>query len=104
VEAAEYFAVSEARANAAKHSHAREARIAVSYEGPVLTGEVVDDGLGGAAAGGGSGLRGLTDRLEALGGRLIVSGPPGGRPSGGDPMLLTRVNQRFIPRASGGQG
>jgi signal transduction histidine kinase len=61
VEAVAYFAVSEARANAAKHSHAREVRIAVSYEEPVLIAEVVDDGIGGAAAGGGSGLRGLTD-------------------------------------------
>jgi signal transduction histidine kinase len=39
--------------------------------------EVVDDGIGGAAAGGGSGLRGLADRVEALGGRLTVSSPPG---------------------------
>ena len=39
--------------------------------------EVADDGIGGAAAGGGSGLRGLADRVEALGGRLTVSSPPG---------------------------
>jgi signal transduction histidine kinase len=77
VEAAMYFAVSEAVTNAAKHSQADEVRIAVSYEEPVLIAEVVDDGVGGAAAGGGSGLRGLTDRMEALGGRLIVSSRPG---------------------------
>jgi signal transduction histidine kinase len=51
VEAVAYFAVSGALANAAKHSHAREVRIAVSYEEPVLIAEVVDDGMGGAAAG-----------------------------------------------------
>jgi signal transduction histidine kinase len=39
--------------------------------------EVVDDGIGGAAPGGGSGLRGLTDRVEALGGLLTISSPPG---------------------------
>jgi signal transduction histidine kinase len=77
VEAAAYFAVSEALTNAAKHSQAGEVRIAVSYEEPVLVAEVVDDGIGGAAAGRGSGLQGLTDRVQALGGRLIVSSPPG---------------------------
>ena len=39
--------------------------------------EIVDDGIGGAAANLGSGLRGLSDRVEALGGRLTVSSPPG---------------------------
>ena len=39
--------------------------------------EVADDGIGGAGAGAGSGLRGLADRVEALGGRLTVSSPPG---------------------------
>jgi signal transduction histidine kinase len=77
VEATAYFAVSEALTNAAKHSHASEVRISVSCAEPLLIVEVVDDGLGGAAAGSGSGLRGLTDRVEALGGRLILSSPPG---------------------------
>ena len=40
--------------------------------------EVADDGVGGADAAGGSGLRGLADRVEALGGRLTVESPPGG--------------------------
>jgi signal transduction histidine kinase len=77
VEGAAYFVVSEALANAAKHSHASEICLAASREGDVLVLEVVDDGIGGAAAGGGSGLRGLADRVEALGGRLSVSSPPG---------------------------
>ena len=77
VEGAAYFVASEALANAAKHSHASEARLAAAQEQGVLVLEVSDDGIGGAAAGGGSGLRGLADRVEALGGRLTVSSPPG---------------------------
>jgi signal transduction histidine kinase len=77
VEGAAYFVASEALANAAKHSHASEVRLAAVREGAVLVLEVTDDGIGGAATGGGSGLRGLADRVEALGGRLTVSSPPG---------------------------
>jgi signal transduction histidine kinase len=77
VEGGAYFVTSEVLANAAKHSHASEVRLAASREDDVLMVEVVDDGIGGAAAGGGSGLRGLADRVEALGGRLTVSSPPG---------------------------
>jgi signal transduction histidine kinase len=77
VESAGYFVASEALANAAKHSHASEVRLTASREGPLLVLEVADDGIGGASPGGGSGLRGLADRVEALGGRLTVSSPPG---------------------------
>ena len=77
VEAAAYFVVSEALTNAAKHSHAREVRIAASRGQDQLIVEVADDGIGGAAPQGGSGLRGLAYRVEALGGRLVVSSPPG---------------------------
>jgi signal transduction histidine kinase len=77
VETAAYFVVSEALTNAVKHSHATALRISAAREGRTLIAEVVDDGIGGAAAGGGSGLRGLADRVEALGGRLTVSSPPG---------------------------
>jgi signal transduction histidine kinase len=77
VESAAYFVASEALANAAKHSHASDVRLSASHEQGVLSLEVSDDGIGGAAAGGGSGLRGLADRVEALGGRLTVSSPPG---------------------------
>ena len=77
VESAGYFVASEALANAAKHSHASEVRLAASQEGGVLVLEVADDGIGGASTSGGSGLRGLADRVEALGGRLTVSSPPG---------------------------
>jgi signal transduction histidine kinase len=77
VESAAYFVASEALANAAKHSHASEVRLAASLAGALLVVEVADDGIGGAAARAGSGLRGLADRVEALGGRLTVSSPPG---------------------------
>ena len=77
VENAAYFVASEALTNAAKHSHASGLRLTAAQEPDVLVLEVADDGIGGAAAGGGSGLRGLADRVEALGGRLTVSSPPG---------------------------
>jgi signal transduction histidine kinase len=77
VEGAAYFVVSEALANAAKHSHASAVRVTAVRAGEQLTVEVTDDGIGGAAAGAGTGLRGLADRVEALGGRLTVSSPPG---------------------------
>ena len=77
VESAAYFLVSEALTNAAKHSHASEVRVSAAYAGGSLSVEVTDDGIGGAAVGGGTGLRGLTDRVEALGGTLTVSSPLG---------------------------
>jgi len=78
VEAAAYFAASEALTNAAKHAHATEVRITAWTEGDVLVAEIEDDGIGGAGGGGsGTGLRGLADRIEALDGRLTISSPPG---------------------------
>ena len=77
VESAAYFLVSEALTNVAKHSHASEVRVRAAYAGNVLSVEVADDGIGGAAVGRGTGLRGLADRVEALGGTLTVSSPPG---------------------------
>jgi signal transduction histidine kinase len=77
VESAAYFFASEALANAAKHSHAGAVRVHASTDGSTLTLEIADDGIGGAGPGSGSGLRGLTDRVEALGGRLTISSPPG---------------------------
>jgi len=77
VEAAAYFVVSEALTNAVKHSHAHDVTIAVWRENGLLSVEVSDDGIGGAAPGGGSGLRGLANRVEALEGTLVISSPPG---------------------------
>jgi signal transduction histidine kinase len=73
VEAAGYFVVSEALANVAKHARASEAVVSASCDGRTVVIEVVDDGVGGADVARGSGLRGLRDRVEALGGRLAVS-------------------------------
>jgi signal transduction histidine kinase len=77
IETAAYFTVSEALTNAAKHSHATEIRVFASYRGQRLTVEIGDDGIGSASPTGGSGLRGLADRIEALGGRFTISSPPG---------------------------
>jgi signal transduction histidine kinase len=77
VETAAYYFVSEALSNAVKHSHGNEVRVDVSYDGHILTVEIADDGIGGASVGPGSGLRGLADRVEALGGQFTVSSPPG---------------------------
>jgi signal transduction histidine kinase len=76
VEACAYFLVSEALTNVAKHAHADQVLIMASYVGQLLVIEVADDGDGGATTHGGTGLRGLVERVEALGGRLIVSSPP----------------------------
>jgi signal transduction histidine kinase len=77
IESAAYFLASEALTNAAKHSHASEVQVRASYQSQQLIVEIADDGIGGAATTGGSGLRGLADRVEALGGRFTVSSPPG---------------------------
>ena len=77
IESAAYFVASEALTNAAKHSHGSEARVVATEDGQSLIVEVTDDGIGGAGTAGGSGLRGLADRVEALGGRFTVSSPPG---------------------------
>ena len=77
IETAAYFMVSEALSNAAKHSHGSEIRVFASYRGQRLTIEIGDDGIGSATPTGGSGLRGLADRIEALGGRFMISSPPG---------------------------
>jgi signal transduction histidine kinase len=77
VETAAYFVVSEALTNAIKHSHATELWIRAAIAAGTLVVEVTDDGIGGAGVGSGSGLRGMTDRVEALGGSLTVSSPPG---------------------------
>jgi signal transduction histidine kinase len=77
VEATAYFFVSEALANVAKHAGATRAWVAVEDGGERLAIEVGDDGVGGARMNGGSGLRGLADRVEAAGGRIDVRSEPG---------------------------
>ena len=78
VEASVYFFVSEALTNVVKHAQADSATVSVDACNGGLTVEVSDDGVGGARAAGGSGLRGLGDRVGALDGTLEVESPPGG--------------------------
>jgi PAS domain S-box-containing protein len=77
VETAIYFTAAEALTNVARYAGATRARVEVSLVEGVVTAEISDDGCGGADAAGGSGLRGLADRLAAIGGELEVSSPPG---------------------------
>ena len=76
-EAAVYFLVSEALANVAKHARASKVDLRVVSDGQAVTVDLVDDGSGGAEASRGSGLRGLTDRIQALDGRVEIASRPG---------------------------
>jgi signal transduction histidine kinase len=76
VEAAAYFFIAEALTNVVKHAHATHAELHVARRDGDLVIDVRDDGVGGAD-GAGSGIRGLRDRIEALGGRMQVASPPG---------------------------
>ena len=78
LEVAAYYVVSESLANVAKHARATEAAVGVTRNAGQIVVEVVDDGVGGADTERGSGLRGLADRVEALGGALRVWTPVGG--------------------------
>ncbi|TCO51183.1 signal transduction histidine kinase [Kribbella antiqua] len=78
IEAAAYFVVSEALANVAKHAQATTCEVSGRIEGERLIISIVDDGIGGAKAGAGTGLTGLVTRLDALGGRLDIDSPAGG--------------------------
>jgi signal transduction histidine kinase len=77
VESAAYFVVSEALTNVAKYAQATQATVAVRRANGSVTVDVTDDGVGGADAAGGSGLRGLADRLAALDGTLALDSPAG---------------------------
>jgi signal transduction histidine kinase len=78
LEVAAYYLVSEGLANVGKHAQASSATVDVSRNDGYVLIEIVDDGIGGADTERGSGLRGLGDRVEALGGRLRVWSPHGG--------------------------
>jgi signal transduction histidine kinase len=77
IEAAAYFVACEAIANAVKHARATQIRVCAERRDGSLVVEVEDDGIGGASMNGGSGLRGLVDRVEAHGGTLRVESEPG---------------------------
>jgi signal transduction histidine kinase len=84
VEVGAYYVVAEALTNAAKHARASVVEVCGHAASPTLRLEIRDDGIGGAAAGRGSGLTGLVDRVEALGGRTTIQSPAG---SGTSPLV-----------------
>ncbi|WP_433192858.1 DUF4118 domain-containing protein [Nocardia sp. CA-107356] len=88
---AAYYVVAEALTNTAKHAHASEVQVHVTTDGASLQLMIRDDGVGGADEAEGSGLIGLTDRVEALGGHLHIMSPTG------DGTTLTAT----IPLAAG---
>ncbi|WP_148575190.1 GAF domain-containing protein [Nocardioides caldifontis] len=77
VEVGVYYVTSEALTNVAKHARASVVRVTLRLAGSVLELRIDDDGVGGADRDGGSGLTGLEDRVQALGGRLELTSPPG---------------------------
>src|SRR5438876_3360053 len=77
IEATAYYIVSEALTNVAKHAQATKAKVEMTVAGDVLKFEITDDGRGGADPSAGSGILGLRDRAEAVGGTLFVISPPG---------------------------
>jgi signal transduction histidine kinase len=78
LEVAAYYLISESLANVGKYANASSATVEVARRNGYVRIEILDDGIGGADTEGGSGLRGLADRVEALGGRLRVWSPRGG--------------------------
>jgi PAS domain S-box-containing protein len=77
VESAAYFVVSEALTNVMRHADASHVNVTVQRRNAILALEVRDDGCGGASIDTGTGLRGLADRVAALGGRLLLESPSG---------------------------
>jgi signal transduction histidine kinase len=77
IEAAAYYVVAEALTNVAKYASASVARVSIRVVGAYVVIEVADDGVGGARPAHGSGLRGLSDRVDALDGRLEIESAQG---------------------------
>jgi signal transduction histidine kinase len=97
VEVAAYYVISEALANVAKYAHATSVQVRVLRTPDGLELEVADDGIGGADPTLGSGLRGLLDRVDALGGMLEVLSPPGR----GTTIVATLPVRSAVPRDAG---
>src|SRR4051812_46040467 len=96
VEIAAYYVVAEALTNIAKHAHASVADVGVAIGEGVLRVCVRDDGCGGADVTGGSGLVGLRDRVEALGGRISLHSPPGAGTSIEAELPLGQARPRLV--------
>ena len=98
VEEAAYFVVSEALANIAKHANAQTVSVRVAWAAGTLTVDVIDDGIGGADPARGSGLRGLSDRIAAVDGSLVIDSR-----AGSGTRLRARIPaESFGPRMSPG--
>jgi signal transduction histidine kinase len=93
IESAGYFVVAEALTNVARYANASHARVVTRDSEGVLVLEISDDGVGGADAARGTGLRGLSDRVAALDGELEIDSPVGGG------TRLTAVIPSTDPRA-----
>src|SRR5581483_3455599 len=97
-ETAVYYAISEALANAAKHARASEVSVVLTTSGSEIRAIIEDDGRGGAEVSAGSGLVGLIDRIEALGGRFALDSPPGHGTRISIEMPLTAEPTGGVPR------
>jgi signal transduction histidine kinase len=100
VEVAGYYVVAEALTNVAKHAQASQVHLAVKTESDYLYLSIRDDGIGGANAGNGSGLLGLVDRVEALGGRIGITSHRGDGTSLDVVIPLRRdvLSSELVPR------
>ena len=98
VEVSAYYVVAEALTNAARHAHASAVGVEAEIVGDLLRVTVRDDGVGGASLAGGSGLAGLKDRVEALGGRIVLHSPPGAGSSLRAELPLTATNDGVTSR------
>jgi PAS domain S-box-containing protein len=96
VEVAAYYVVAEALANAAKHAHASQVKVRAHATDESLNLFISDDGVGGADSRKGSGLIGLKDRIEVLGGRIQFASPPGGG-TALDITIPRAANHNVIP-------
>jgi signal transduction histidine kinase len=94
-EAAAYYVVAEALTNAAKHAEATVVQVAAELEDDVVRLSIRDDGVGGADQTRGTGLVGLRDRVEAVGGSISITSPPGEGTS-----LVVEIPVDGVPRAS----
>jgi signal transduction histidine kinase len=97
VEVSAYYVVAEALTNAAKHARASTVSVQIEVAGDVLLLAVRDDGAGGADFTGGTGLAGLRDRVEALGGRIFLDSPPGAGTSLRVELPLTASTAASLP-------
>jgi len=102
-ETAIYYVISEALANAAKHAHASQISVVLTTSGNEIRTIIEDDGSGGAEASAGSGLAGLLDRIEALGGRFALDSPPGHGTRISIEMPLTAEPIDSVARVPGGR-